>query len=99
MGAAYRSATDPEVKGLTADTLLHPGDTLRFTWDVRHRDNYTLLIVDNTGTEVTQAEIPAGGSFRYPVSLPDGLYYWKFVGLNDLWAVGKFRMKAKEKQP
>jgi hypothetical protein len=95
VGARYRATGDPKVKGPGPGTVLAPGDTLLFTWMPRPDAWYRLLVVDNTGRTKMELDLPSSGRLALKADLKPGLYYWKFLGHEELWKVGKFKVMHK----
>jgi len=93
LGAAWRGADNPEVKGPGNDAAFKPGDTLMITWDAGFKDNFTLLVVDNHENEVGKAAAGAAGRLEWAVNLSPGLYYWKLLGKREMWGIGRMRVE------
>ncbi len=90
--AVYRSGTDPRAVGPGPETIFTSRDTLKISWTPDPRDSYKLLIVDNKGTKIIEIEPEAPSLIAWVPNLKPGLYYWKFIGKDELWKVGRFRV-------
>ncbi|MFH0761272.1 MAG: hypothetical protein V2A67_07185 [Bacteroidota bacterium] len=92
VNATYRAANDPKPQGPSNETVFHAGDTLRINWIPQTGGDCFLVILNNRGSQ--QAKMPTGksGSLLWKINLEPGLYYWKFLGKEELWKVGKFKV-------
>ena len=90
--AVYRSGTDPKAVGPGPETIFTSRDTLKISWTPDPRDSYKLLIVDNKGTKIIEIEPEVPNLITWIPNLKPGLYYWKLIGKEELWKVGRFRV-------
>lgn len=81
---------------LTPDPVIsvHPGDSIMFTWRGCEHDTLSFTLFDNRGEQLLKRN---GVAERHlvllTVSLPDGLYYWKFTDHTNLLQVGKILVR------
>jgi hypothetical protein len=91
-GAKFRSGSDPLVRGPEQGRVLAPGDTLEISWTPGSEKEFALVIMDNRAKEVKKLKQATGASIRWKTDLEPGLYYWKFMGGDEMWKVGKFKI-------
>lgn len=92
VGAKYRSGSDPKVMGPDAGFVFAPGDTLKIFWTPDPGDEYTLVILDNKANQVKEIKTGAEALLAWKIDLKPGLYYWKFLGREEMWKVGKIKI-------
>jgi hypothetical protein len=96
VGAKYRSGTDPKVAGPVPGKVFAPGDTLKMFWTPDHADEYVLVILDNKASPVKEIKPEAAATLAWKIDLKPGLYYWKFLGKEEMWKVGKIKIIGSE---
>ena len=94
VGAKYRSGRDPKVEGPDPGTVFCPGDTLKISWTADARDEYVLTVLDNKANPVKEIKPGGEGFLIWRIDLKPGLYYWKFLGKDEMWKMGRFMVKA-----
>jgi len=94
VNATYRAAHDPKPQGPTNETVFHTGDTLRIQWIPEAGEEYVLVILNNQGAQQAKIQAERSSSLQWRINLEPGLYYWKFLGKEELWKVGKFKVLA-----
>lgn len=92
VGARYRSSGDPHAAGPGPSTIFSPGDTLEIFWKPVPGDEYSLIILDNMAKTVKEIQTGSSALLAWKIDLKPGLYYWKFLGKEELWKVGKMRV-------
>jgi len=92
VNATYRAAHDPKLQGPSNDTVFHAGDTLWIQWIPEAGEEYVLVILNNQGVQQAKVEAEQSHSLQWRINLEPGLYYWKFLGKEELWKVGKFKV-------
>jgi hypothetical protein len=92
VGAKYRSGSDPTVVGPDAGYVFAPGDTLKISWTPDHSDEYVLVILDNKANLVKEIKAGTEALLAWKIDLKPGLYYWKFLGKEEMWKVGKMKV-------
>lgn len=92
VGAKYRSVSDPNIAGPDAGFVFAPGDTLRISWTPDAGDEYVLVILDNKANQVKEIKAGAEALLAWKIDLKPGLYYWKFLGKEEMWKVGKIKV-------
>jgi hypothetical protein len=90
--AKYRSGSDPHVAGPDNRKNIQSGDTIRFSWTPDPADSYRLIVLDNRASVVKEIQAGSGSALAWKADLTPGLYYWKFVGKDEMWKVGVFRV-------
>ena len=90
--AKYRAGSDPRVTGPGPSVIFRKGDTLRLAWTRDPADEYEIVILDNRERRVGGFMADTSGRADWVVDLAPGLYYWKFLGKEELWKVGRFRV-------
>ena len=95
IGAKYRAGTDPKVAGPDPGRIIAPGDTLIFSWNPDPDDAYLLLVVTNRDSTVCEINPGPNGKLAWKADLKPGLYYWKFLGQEDLWKVGRVKVVSR----
>lgn len=94
VAAKYRSRSDPKVVGPDAAAVFTPGDTLRISWTPDPEEEYILAILDNKANPVVEIKAGTGAFLHWKVDLKPGLYYWKFLGKEEMWKVGKIKIRS-----
>jgi hypothetical protein len=92
VGAKYRSGSDPSVIGPGTDLSYERGDTLKISWKPDPQDEYKLVILDNNNVAVQEIRLLEQDHLNWKVDLKPGLYYWKFLGKEELWKVGRLKV-------
>jgi hypothetical protein len=92
VNARYRSGRDPGVAGPDRGSVFAPGDTLRISWSEGTKDEFMMDILDNRGNRMQRITAGKAARIDWKIDLKPGLYYWKFVGKDELWKVGRFRV-------
>ncbi len=92
VGAKYRSGTDPMVKGPGPESIFAPGDTLKISWTSDAEEKYHLVIIDNKSNTVKEIKAGPEPYLAWKIDLKPGLYYWKFLGKDEMWKVGRMRV-------
>lgn len=90
--AKYRSGSDPKVKGPDPYFVFAAGDTLNFSWTPDPEDTYVLVVLDNKANPVKEIKTGSEGYLSWKADLKPGLYYWKFLGREEMWKVGKLKI-------
>lgn len=92
VGARYRSGSDPKVMGPDPLSVFAPGDTLKLSWICEPGDFYILVILDNKANLVKEIKVGTEALLAWKIDLKPGLYYWKFLGKEEMWKVGKMKV-------
>ncbi|TSA39176.1 MAG: hypothetical protein D4R64_00540 [Porphyromonadaceae bacterium] len=92
VGAKYRSGSDPKVVGPNPGKVFAPGDTLKISWVPDPEDEYLLVILDNKANPVKEIKTGAEALLAWKIDLKPGLYYWKLLGKEEMWKVGKMKI-------
>ena len=92
VGAKYRSGSEPKVVGPDPGKVFAPGDTLKISWTPDPGDEYVLVILDNKANPVKEIKTGAVALLAWKIDLTPGLYYWKFLGKEEMWKVGKMKI-------
>lgn len=92
VSAKYRSGNEPQVAGPDPGKAYSPGDTLNISWTADPGDEYLLIILDNKARPVKEIRAGPVKSIAWKIELKPGLYYWKFLGREEMWKVGKIRV-------
>jgi len=92
VGAKYRSGADPKVTDPAPGKVFATGDTLRLSWTPDPEDEYFLVILDNKANSVREIKLGSSGGLAWKISLKPGLYYWKFLGKEEMWKVGRMKI-------
>jgi hypothetical protein len=95
VGAKYRSGNDPMVIGPNPGAVFFTGDTLKISWTPDARDEYILVVLDNKAKSVQEIRQSTAGKAAWKVDLKPGLYYWKLLGRDEMWKVGKIMIRQK----
>lgn len=96
VGAKYRSGRDPKVTGPDPAVVFAPGDTLKISWTPDPGVEYLLSILNNKADQVVEIKIGPASALAWKINLKPGLYYWKFLGNEEMWKVGRMRVVGKE---
>ena len=92
VGAKYRSGTDPMVKGPGPESIFSPGDSLKITWKAEPEEKYQIVIIDNKSNTIKEINAGPESFLAWKIDLKPGLYYWKFLGKDEMWKVGRLRV-------
>lgn len=92
VGAKYRSGTDPMVKGPGPESIFAPGDSLKITWKAEPEEKYQIVIIDNKSNTIKEINAGPESFLAWKIDLKPGLYYWKFLGKDEMWKVGRLRV-------
>ncbi len=92
VSAKYRSGNDPKVQGPVPGAIFSSGDTLKISWTPDPNDQYQLVILDNLARQVKEIKGGSEGFLIWPLDLKPGLYYWKLLGRDEMWKVGKIKI-------
>ena len=92
VSAKYRSGSDPLVKGPAPEKIFAPGDTLALTWTPELKENYHLVIIDNKSNTIKEMKAGPEPRLAWKIDLKPGLYYWKFLGKDEMWKVGRLKV-------
>lgn len=92
VNAKYRSGSDPKVRGPGPATIFYPGDTLKVSWTPDPEDDYLLVILDNKANPVAEVRAGSKSYISWKIDLKPGLYYWKFLGKEEMWKVGRMKV-------
>ncbi len=92
VAAKYRSGTDPAVQGPDPGKIFAPGDTLKISWTPQPDESYQLVILDNKSNMVKEIKAGPDPHLTWKIDLKPGLYYWKFLGREEMWKVGRLKV-------
>lgn len=95
IGAQFRSGENPEVISPGADTLLVCGAKLKFSGINPVEENLEIQILDNRGELKSNYQDIKVLATIVSLDLDPGLYYWKLMGEDELYQVGKIILKKK----
>lgn len=76
------------VQVLSPDLPARAGSEIFFSWRLAEKGAFKVLILNHRAEEI-DAFAADGESFRYPVHLPPGVYYWKLLHNDDWIYTGK----------
>ncbi len=91
----YRNVSDPVVEGPRPDTMFIPGEQLVITYTIDPVENYTVVLVDNKGSELQRFATLDNGILQWEIDLLPGRYYWKFEGSEEVFLAGPFKVVRK----
>ncbi len=95
IGAQFRSGEKPEITSPGKDTLMSCGSKLKFSGTNPSKEKLELQILDNNGNiEINYPDIE-NLSIVVSLEFDPGLYYWKLVGEDELYQLGKVILKEK----
>jgi hypothetical protein len=90
--ARFRTGANPKVVGPDPSARFHPGDSLKLTWTPDPEEEYEVIIINNKERRVAGFKAGTSGHAVWKISLAPGLYYWKFLGREDMWKVGRIKV-------
>jgi hypothetical protein len=92
VAATYRAPGEPKPEVPSNEAFFHSGDTLHFNRIPETGGDYYLVILNNRGIQQAKIHAQRNGSLQWKINLEPGLYYWKFLGKEELWKVGRFKV-------
>lgn len=90
IGARFRAGEKPSVISPPVDTTLLAGSNMAFRVKNIHEERLEIQIMDNKGKLVKSYDETGIVSQGVILDFSPGLYYWKLLGEEDLYQVGKF---------
>ena len=90
IGAQFRASSSPKVLNPGRDTSLIQGGLLTFKGNNPGKDKLEIHIIDNRAKQVKIFSGLDSISIDVKLDWDPGLYYWKLVGEDELYQVGKF---------
>jgi hypothetical protein len=95
VGTRFRSGNKPSVQSPPEDTTIMAGEELLFMWSNKNNEDLELQILDNTGKQVETYTNAGLEDLLITFDLTPGLYYWKLLGKEELYQVGKISVSSK----
>jgi outer membrane phospholipase A len=80
------------VKGPGPESIFAPGDSLKITWTAEPEEKYQIVIIDNKSNTIKEINAGPESFLAWKIDLKPGLYYWKFLGKDEMWKVGSLRV-------
>jgi len=95
--AQFRAGGNPNIISPPKDTTLFGGKALTFLSDNPNKESLEIQILDNTGKIIKSYPEFKDVSLPVDFKLNPGLYYWKLLGVEELYQVGKITLKEANK--